>query len=362
MPKPVSSCSADAYCREVLPAVSRTFALNIPVLPVPLELAVTVAYLLCRIADTLEDEVPGAAAGALLSELARLTRLPEGWAGDAARFTHEARAALRPEAPASEVLLVEGCARVLESLAGLAAPVRERVAVCVGTMAAGMERMGTRGRAGSGGLGLRDTSETLEYCYYVAGVVGEMLTGLFAWHSPAVAERRDTLERHAVAFGNALQLTNILKDVREDWERGCCWLPRTVLAEHGVTPEALLEPRHRAAALAAHEHLLAVARGELDAAFAYTLALPREEKGLRLFCLWPLFLAVMTLRKLHRNPAVFEPAPVKVPRRTVRGVVLLTRTLVSQDGALRGLYGALTRALPPAPEGSRGGLAVSASP
>ncbi len=357
-----SSRPADAFCREVLPAVSRTFALNIPVLPAPLDLAVTVAYLLCRIADTLEDEVPGAAAGTLLAELARLTRLPEGWARDAERFTREARAALRPEAPASEVLLVEGSARVLESLAGMAAPVREHVAVCVEAMTRGMERMGALGRAGGGGLGLRDTHQTLEYCYYVAGVVGEMLTGLFAWHSPAVAARRASLQPRAVAFGNALQLTNILKDVREDWERGSCWLPRTVLAEHGLTPETLLEPAHREAALAVHAKLLAVARREMDAAFDYTLALPREEKGLRLFCLWPLFLAVMTLRKLHGNPAVFEPQPVKVSRRTVRGVVLLTRLLVSQDGALRWLYGTLTRGLPPPPGQPRGELVASSSP
>src|SRR5215469_13150410 len=47
------------FCRRALPEVSRTFALNIPVLPPPLDLVVTVAYLLCRIADTLEDEARG---------------------------------------------------------------------------------------------------------------------------------------------------------------------------------------------------------------------------------------------------------------------------------------------------------------
>ncbi len=363
MPTPSTHpTSADAFCREVLPSVSRTFALNIPVLPAPLDRAVTGAYLLCRIADTLEDEVPGAAAGALLAELARLVRLPEGWATDAARFTREASAALRPEAPSAEVLLLQGTPRVLESLAGMEAPVREHVAVCVETMAAGMERMGQHGRVAGGGLGLRDLNETLEYCYYVAGVVGQMLTGLFAWYSPAVTRKLSQLQARAVAFGNALQLTNILKDVREDWERGSCWLPRTVLAEHGLTPETLLEPAHREAALAVHAKLLAVARREMDAAFDYTLALPREEKGLRLFCLWPLFLAVMTLRKLHGNPAVFEPQPVKVSRRTVRGVVLLTRLLVSQDGALRWLYGTLTRGLPPPPGQPRGELVASSSP
>ncbi len=363
MPAPSTHLtSADAFCREVLPSVSRTFALNIPVLPAPLDRAVTGAYLLCRIADTLEDEVPGAAAGALLAELARLVRLPEGWATDAARFTREASAALRPEAPSAEVLLLQGTPRVLESLAGMEAPVREHVAVCVETMAAGMERMGQHGRVAGGGLGLRDLNETLEYCYYVAGVVGQMLTGLFAWYSPAVTRKLSQLQARAVAFGNALQLTNILKDVREDMVRGSCWLPRTVLAEHGLSPELLLEPGHRPAALAAHTQLVAVARRQLDEAFDYTLALPRELTGLRLFCLWPLFLSVMTLRKVHGNPAVFEPAPVKVSRNTVRAVVLTTRALVSRDAALRWLYTTLTRGLPLPPGPLAGELVERSSP
>lgn len=362
MPTPLHDSPADAFCREVLPQVSRTFALNIPVLPAPLDLAVTVAYLLCRIADTLEDEVPGAAAGTLLEEFARLTRLPEGWEAQAARFAQEARAALRPDAPATEVHLLERTARVLESLSGMPGPVRERVAVCVETMSAGMKRMGTLGRAGGGGLGLTDLSETLQYCYYVAGVVGEMLTGLFVGYSPHVAERLGRLQPRAVAFGNALQLTNILKDVREDWERGSCWLPRTVLAEHGLTPETLLEPAHREAALAAHAQLCAVAHRELTQALEYTLALPAHEKGLRLFCLWPLFLAVMTLRKVYGNPAVFEPEPVKISRNTVRGVVLATRALVAHDGALRWLYDVLTRGLPSPTSGGQPALFATPSP
>jgi farnesyl-diphosphate farnesyltransferase len=338
--------AAEAFCREVLPGVSRTFALSIPVLPPPLDLAVTVAYLLCRMADTLEDEVPGHAAGPLLLELPRLARRTEGRAEAAERFTREALSVLRPEAPPAEVRLLAGTAQVLEVLASMPAPVAEPICVCLEGMAEGMARMGTRGRVVGGGLGLRDLEETFEYCYYVAGIVGEMLTGLFAWHSPTVHARVAALKSRGVAFGRALQLTNILKDVREDWERGACWLPRTVLAEHGVTPETLLEPANRRAALAAHTALVAVARQSLDEALDYTLALPREEEGIRLFCLWPLFLSVMTLRKVHGNAAVFEPRPVKISRNTVRGVVLTMRALVRSDTALRWLHGALTRGLP----------------
>jgi farnesyl-diphosphate farnesyltransferase len=342
----LNASAAVVFCRELLPAVSRTFALNIPVLPRPLDTAVTVAYLLCRIADTLEDEVRGATSVALLGELARLTRLPAGWEGDARHFRNEAGRVLRTEAPRSEVELVEGVEQVLEALAEHAEPVRAHVAECVGTMAQGMGRMGERGRASGGGLGLASLEETLEYCYYVAGTVGEMLTGLFSWYSPNVAARSGELKPRSVAFGNALQLTNILKDVREDLDRGSCWLPRTLLAEHGLKPEELLEARHRGEVMQAHGRLVAVAHRELREAFAYVLALPSVERGLRLFCVWPLFLAVMTLRKLYGNVAVLGKEPVKVSRKTVKWVLGTTRLLVGQDWALRRLFSALTASLP----------------
>ena len=344
-----NEASAVSFCREVLPAVSRTFALNIPVLPRPLDTAVMVAYLLCRIADTLEDEVRGPACPVLLAELARLSTLPTGWEADARRFSQEAGRVLRAETPVAEARLVEGMPRVLEALAVHEAPVREHVAACVATMAEGMGKMGDKGRATGGGLGLANLEETLEYCYYVAGTVGEMLTRLFAWYSPTVAERGGKLEPRSVAFGNALQLVNILKDVREDHERGSCWLPRTVLAEYGVTPETLLDPGRRDGAMKAHGQLVAVAHGEVRKAFDYVMALPREEHGIRLFCLWPLFLAVMTLRRVYGNEAVLEPRPVKVTRRTVKWVMGSTKLLVAQDWALKGLFAMLTASLPSIP-------------
>src|SRR6476620_2796342 len=64
---------AERFAHEILPAVSRTFALSIRVLPGALGRSVLAAYLLCRIADTLEDEpsLPAEAKAALLDQLER---------------------------------------------------------------------------------------------------------------------------------------------------------------------------------------------------------------------------------------------------------------------------------------------------
>src|SRR5215204_4691761 len=64
---------ADQFAREILPPVSRTFALSIRLLPGALGRAVRTAYLLCRIADTIEDEprLPAPEKAVLFDELLR---------------------------------------------------------------------------------------------------------------------------------------------------------------------------------------------------------------------------------------------------------------------------------------------------
>lgn len=65
---------------------------------------------------------------------------------------------------------------------------------------------------------LETDQQLLEYCHNAAGVVGLMLCRVFG-----VGDRR--AERHAASLGIAMQLTNIARDVREDRERGRCYLP-----------------------------------------------------------------------------------------------------------------------------------------
>ncbi len=66
------------------------------------------------------------------------------------------------------------------------------------------------------------------YCYHVAGVVGLIMSRVFELPDRAA-------EQQAVRMGNAMQLTNILRDVREDWDRGRVYLPLEDLLKFGVT-------------------------------------------------------------------------------------------------------------------------------
>jgi len=73
--------------------------------------------------------------------------------------------------------------------------------------------------------------ELVTYCNLVASIVGRMCVRIFGFEDDAALERADDL-------GIALQLTNILRDVREDAEMGRIYLPLEDLRRFGVTQES----------------------------------------------------------------------------------------------------------------------------
>lgn len=80
---------------------------------------------------------------------------------------------------------------------------------------------------------LQNFSELAGYCYLVASVVGLMMCPIFGLRTASALPR-------AVEMGIAMQLTNIIRDVREDWERGRIYLPADELAAAGVTVDEAL--------------------------------------------------------------------------------------------------------------------------
>ena len=75
-------------------------------------------------------------------------------------------------------------------------------------------------------------AELRVYTHRVASVVGMWITELAGVHAPRVLAK-------AGEMGHAMQLTNILRDVGEDWRRGRLYLPADVMARHGVTEDAI---------------------------------------------------------------------------------------------------------------------------
>ena len=78
-----------------------------------------------------------------------------------------------------------------------------------------------------------DFAELREYCYRVASVVGLICIHIFGYTGGEAARQR------AVDLGLAMQLTNICRDVREDWEFGRIYLPQDEMTRFGVSESDL---------------------------------------------------------------------------------------------------------------------------
>jgi farnesyl-diphosphate farnesyltransferase len=335
-----SGISDEGYQENILPHVSRTFALTIPQLPPALRVAVTNAYLLCRIADTIEDE-PALSPSETLAFLERFQAVAAG-REDAAPLAQEVAVRLSERTLPTERDLIVNMVRVLNVTASLSAAQRAAIQRCVELMCYGMPRFQTTTSLN----GLYRRVDLDDYCYYVAGVVGDMLTELFCEYSADIGRHRADLSARAVSFAQGLQMTNILKDVWEDRSRGACWLPQEVFAPLGVELAHLTPEPRNAAFDAGMNDLLGVAHAHLRNALDYTLFIPAAETGIRRFCLWAIGLAVLTLQKIHKNPGFTAGSQVKITRRAVSMTRILTDLSVRSDWMLRRLFDLAARGLP----------------
>jgi farnesyl-diphosphate farnesyltransferase len=332
-------------CYATLPRVSRTFALNIRILPGELRPAVTVAYLLFRLADTIED-APGLAPDerAELFE-AFLDRLD---GGGPLTLPHLPAVQLREAVRDDERDLLALGERVFCVFESLPKNLREIIASHVAETARGMERI-CRERTTRGLMALETWRDLEEYCYYVAGTIGIMLTRLFAAHSrhvDATVERR--LTALGTSFGRGLQLTNILKGVASDRREGRVYLPAESLRRHGTSPEDLLRPESRAALFAVVDEVLPRALQDLEDALRYTILLPRREPRLRLFCLWPLFTAVRTLAVVANGSGLDDRGgPARITRPVLYREMALSAAHVFSNGRLRKRFERVRRQLFP---------------
>ncbi len=186
-----------AACCEATRAHATSFFFASRLLPTPKKCAAYALYAFCRWVDDTFDEMEAGRAA------------PEATALFAALDDILAGRSTLPFAPAFAVTcreygierawcrdLIEGCAR---------------------------DRLPLR---------LANLAELEVYCYYVASIVGIMMSRIFGLQDASLLPR-------AVEMGLAMQLTNILRDVREDYERGRVYLPADELARFGISEDQL---------------------------------------------------------------------------------------------------------------------------
>lgn len=210
--------------RRLLARKARTFHLATSMLPLDLRNDIAVLYAFCRMADDVVDES---------EDGEELDRVEAELAGRVA--ARPVIAALRELANRSHFSLAHA-RTLLQGVRVDLVPVR-----------------------------IEDDAQLLGYSYRVASTVGLMLCRVLGVTNRAA-------DPFAIDLGLAMQLTNIVRDVREDAERGRVYLPRTRLAQYGVAPEDLLSGQ------APREAILQVCLEVLELADRYYAS---AEQGLR---------------------------------------------------------------------------------
>lgn len=328
------------FCFETLQKVSRTFALSIGMMPSPLRESVGVAYLLCRIVDTIEDDpsLEHSRRNYLFDVFNSLLRDDSSDPDCLARYGQGVG-----ETP-DEEQMIAGSAAAFRTWRKLDATQRGACMPWILEMSDGMRAYSNRSGV-NGGMAIVDVPDLEAYCGYVAGTVGALLTDLFRLEVPGAKVPPPSRMDDGWRFGLGLQMVNILRDVAEDSSRGICWLPLSVLNAHNLTVGNLLDPAMRLHSERVVKSIASVARSHLRAANRYTLSWPSEGSAVRLFCSVPLALAWLTLDEIELSSAHLELGSVpKVTREVVYAVTEKAVSLAADDLGLAAWLSALESA------------------
>lgn len=337
--------SKDWLLRILLKQVSRSFYLTLLIVPRSVRDQVGLSYLFARAADTIADTD-------LIDRSRRLLLLKQFQSqfttddGDESQIVALQQELIPRQGQSAERLLLERLADCFRLYRGFSPDDRARIRQLMGTLTKGMEMDLTvfRGDSGRDLTALQTLADLDQYIYYVAGCVGEFWTRLTHAHVPALAHW-DTgrMAPIGVRFGKGLQLTNVLKDLSRDLQRGRCYVPQALLQEQGLAPEDLLKPDNLPAFRPALRKLVTLALDHLDQGWLYTLAIPRREVRLRLACMWPILFAVHTLQRVAISPRLLDPAiTVKISKGQVYRILALT-ILTGACGFVASAYFSRTR-------------------
>ncbi|THE62776.1 squalene/phytoene synthase family protein [Salinadaptatus halalkaliphilus] len=303
------------WCFDAVHGVSRTFSITIDRLEEPMASHICLGYLLCRIADTIEDagHIPPETQTELLTEYDRL--LDPDTDRPVSAFMADVEPWI-PEETNDDWEVVAETPRVLRTFESLEEEPREIMREPVRELVDGMA-MFTDRYADEGGLRLQTLEELEEYCWYAAGTVGTLITGLVA--RGASEDRAQEMRDNARSFALLLQLVNIAKDVESDYhEENNVYLPAEWLAEEDVPIEHVTREENHGAVTNVIQRVTNRAETYLDDAHRYLEVVP-ERHGNRLSA-WaiPYLLAVGTMRELEERPEdVVQEGDVKVPRAEV---------------------------------------------
>ena len=331
-PVPTTIASKHDLLRDLLKKVSRLFYTTLAVVPADVRDQVGLAYLFARAADTIADTE-------LIDRPRRLgflNRLREQVLRDQVDWSeiHAIQQAVGPvQQVSAERILLERLDECFRLLLACSPEDRHRIQRVMTTLTQGMEMDLNLfpGTSVEDLAALKTLDDVDRYTYQVAGCVGEFWTDLMCAHRKALAgwdvQRMSEL---GIRFGKGLQLTNIVKDIAHDLQRGRCYIPEMKLSEAGLTPHDLADQSNLPRLRPVLREMVRLAVDHLDHGWLYTMSIPRHETRLRLACMWPILSAGESLRLVLHSPDLLNPAvKVKITRGKVYQIIGVTTGTVA---------------------------------
>ena len=293
------------FYQSHLDKVSRSFAFCIRQLPEPLHDWIGLSYILCRIVDTIEDSSWVALEDQLSAFRQFDSALNDPTQTEPLGFWAKSFPLGIPE---GEVALLRDAQILLNDFHQFPPQVHEMIRELVYSMSLGMQHF-CRQRQ-NGALRLSTLGEVNQYCFFVAGVVGELLAKLVARVEPKFRLSQLNILR-AHHFGLFLQKVNLLKDQVGDEQLGRHLIPSRERVEESSQQNA-------------------------TQALDFLLDVPKEQLEFRRFCAWSLFLGLEAL-SVARN-SMKRNKVLKVPRAEMENIITNVEFALSDDGALRTLF------------------------
>jgi farnesyl-diphosphate farnesyltransferase len=288
---------------------SRTFSIGIERLPKQMANAITIAYLLLRVSDYIEDD------GDI--ESSKKVELLNQW-GNVLIGQEKAQSLVEnmvfSEKLTPDAHVAKEVVPLIEALSQLPDIPKAMIIQHVHASTMGMAYWVNRGPQ------IENEQDMDNYMHEVAGRVGFLVTKLFAIYSKSVKSRIDHLLPLARECGLALQTVNVIRGLKKDYERGWIYVPESYCAAVDISRDELFDPQYQEQALQVVDMLVTKADGHLKSAREYFKILPQWKHAIRLSCLYPLLFAVRTLAISRKNSQVLEGG-AKISREEVKRIV-----------------------------------------
>lgn len=308
---------------ETLDDVSRTFALSLKFLNKPLRTYVSNAYLLCRIPDTIEDtdKLTPEQKSNLLSSFDNVL------SGALPIEEFQKNIELTMDSDEEEISqydpdwkLVMESNKSIELFDSFDSEIQDAMRPWISELTTGMRQFVNRYSKQSG-VRINTVNELEEYCYYVAGTVGHLLTDTLAVHYNE--ETTEEIHENAEKYGLFLQFVNICKDVHDDYVvENNVYLPEEILEEYDVSQSNITDEGNTEAVGRTVLELTNKC-DEYAGPAKDSLNWIKEigDNGAFISLALPYLLAVATIRDIRSNyKLAMEPEEVKISRGEVMAI------------------------------------------